>query len=181
MQGRPALLLADTVYLRAAEEESIEYAAAVVAVESTLAFLALPQQFWDSKPLKVSHFLLTRTTSLLWVCALHDKDACLCVCMKAKAPIIHMLSQLVMQKTVGDCASAMVWLHEGCQKCRGAHKYVIDFPDTHRRIAGECTYWKGCMGVVKCCRVHPHPVRQICCSTSASPLIGRRCAACTPP
>ncbi|EIE26144.1 P-loop containing nucleoside triphosphate hydrolase protein [Coccomyxa subellipsoidea C-169] len=51
-EGRPALLLADTVYLRAAEEESIEYAAAVVAVESTLAFLALPQQFWDSKPLK---------------------------------------------------------------------------------------------------------------------------------
>lgn len=63
MQGRPALLLADMVYIRAADEQTIEYAAAVVAVESTLAFLAVPEQFWSSTPMKVGVFAQQRRSS----------------------------------------------------------------------------------------------------------------------
>ncbi|BDA50870.1 probable helicase MOV-10 at C-terminar half [Coccomyxa sp. Obi] len=53
-EGRPALLLADTVYVRAVEEPGVEYAAVVVSVDSTLAFLAMPQQFWTSAAFKDS-------------------------------------------------------------------------------------------------------------------------------
>ncbi len=47
LQGRPALVFGDTVYLRsAANAEGAEFGAAVVAVEAARVFLALPPAFW---------------------------------------------------------------------------------------------------------------------------------------
>ena len=46
MQGRPALVFGDTVYVRAAAEPTREFAAAVVAVEASCALLAAPGPFW---------------------------------------------------------------------------------------------------------------------------------------
>lgn len=42
------------MYIRAADNPSVEYAAAVVAVESTQAFLAMPASFWVANMMKVS-------------------------------------------------------------------------------------------------------------------------------
>ena len=46
MQGRPALVLGDTVYIIAADTPKVQYAAAVVATDSTRVLLAMPQAFW---------------------------------------------------------------------------------------------------------------------------------------
>jgi hypothetical protein len=45
MQGRPALVFGDAVYLRLASNPAEETAAAIVAMRSTQAFLALPPSF----------------------------------------------------------------------------------------------------------------------------------------
>lgn len=65
-QGRPALLFGDVVYVRAEEQWSVEYAAAVVAIETTLVFLSMPNKFWSSPPMKVGRALEPLLLAPLW-------------------------------------------------------------------------------------------------------------------